>query len=162
MKGKESFQCNFSEEALNAYLDGETTPKEKAAVEAHLSRCSECMKTLQELKAAKSFLKSLAPMKAPETLWGKLEAQLQKECHVVPLKLRVKKVLRWIEAVAAVVVFFFTTITLIGMLSPSNVSAENLYIASRAYHVSRFPLTDHASWNYLTEEASFAFINQEE
>lgn len=43
---------NCDEEALTEYLDGELKPERRAAVEAHLSGCASCSKTLARLEAA--------------------------------------------------------------------------------------------------------------
>lgn len=54
------------EEALTEYLDGELGPERRKAVEAHLSSCAACTKTLGSLKAAsRAFKKHGAVPRAP-------------------------------------------------------------------------------------------------
>jgi anti-sigma factor RsiW len=55
------------EEMLSAYLDGELSPKEQAAVEKHLAQCADCAQNLHTLRQAVALLGQLPPVAVPHS-----------------------------------------------------------------------------------------------
>jgi hypothetical protein len=55
------------EEMLSAYLDGEPSPKEQAAVEKHLARCADCAQNLHTLRQTVALLEQLPPVAVPRS-----------------------------------------------------------------------------------------------
>ncbi len=51
--------CEELSEELSAYLDGELSPRERAALKAHLERCSRCRQELVSLRAVSQLVGSL-------------------------------------------------------------------------------------------------------
>lgn len=51
--------CEELSEELSAYLDGELSPRERAALRGHLERCSRCREELVSLRAVSQLLGSL-------------------------------------------------------------------------------------------------------
>jgi len=152
-------ECQSLEEALSAYLDGESTAEEKIAVEEHLKKCPYCRAELEDLKTTKALVGDLKRTEAPSLLWSRIETEIQRK-KVVPFR---RKVSRFAASAAAAVAIFFTSVTLIGYFSPEPIAPpENPYMASHAYHLMRLPLTDHASWSFVSGEAGFVSVSDEE
>jgi hypothetical protein len=60
-------QLDHVTELLSPYLDGQTSPDEKAAVEAHLPGCDACRSDLADLRALRSLLSQLPAAPAPRS-----------------------------------------------------------------------------------------------
>lgn len=152
-------ECESLEEALNAYLDGESTAEETIVVEEHLKMCPLCRASLEELRTTKAMVGDLKRIEAPALLWSRIDSEIQRK-KVVPFR---RKVSRFAASAAAAVAIFFTSVTLIGYFSPEPVAPpENPYMASHAYHLMRLPLTDHVSWSFVSGEAGFVPVSDEE
>ena len=54
---------------LSEYLDDELPPDERAAVDAHLSQCVECARTLDELRRVVATARALTPRPPARNLW---------------------------------------------------------------------------------------------
>lgn len=61
---------------LSDYLDGELSDAERAAVEAHLSGCAECSKTLASLRRLAAEASSLSSMPPENDLWPEIAARI--------------------------------------------------------------------------------------
>ncbi len=61
---------------LSDYLDGELSDAERTAVEAHLSGCLECSKTLASLRRLVAEASSLTPMPPQNDLWPGVAARI--------------------------------------------------------------------------------------
>jgi Putative zinc-finger len=72
---------------LSEYLDGELTPAERAALEAHLVSCRDCAQTLDELREVVSRAATLTPRPPSNDLWRGIEPQLQSRA-VLPFHTR--------------------------------------------------------------------------
>ena len=57
--------CSFDQELLTGYYDGELDEREKASVEEHIAACSDCLRSLGELKAVAVQVQSLPRASAP-------------------------------------------------------------------------------------------------
>lgn len=66
--------CEKIQDLLSPYLDGELTPEEKAAVEAHLSSCRECAELLSLLRVATESLAAFPEVEPGPDLKAKLYA----------------------------------------------------------------------------------------
>jgi len=58
-------QCSNVDNLLSAYLDGELSDQDRAAVEAHVRDCPSCASLLRSLKAASAMVSSLPRRTAP-------------------------------------------------------------------------------------------------
>ena len=83
---------------LAGYLYGECSAAERAAVEAHLSRCAACASELDDLKAVRL---QIAGWKAPDTDLG---FRVTREPRVAAAQPRSWRVPAWAQAAAAVLV----------------------------------------------------------
>jgi len=75
--------CEQVQSLLNAYLDGEVTPSERALIQAHLSGCTVCQQELDLLSTARSQVRSALQRGASQAVpsqnaWSGLEARLPK------------------------------------------------------------------------------------
>src|ERR1051326_1447335 len=72
---KEESMSHVDEGTLHAYLDGELSSSERAAVDAHLGQCGECRAALAEeralLERARALLASAPPRSAPAPCWAR-------------------------------------------------------------------------------------------
>ena len=76
-------KCEQVQALLNAYLDGEVTPSERALIQAHLSGCTVCQQELDLLSTARSQVRSALQRRASQAVpsqdaWSRLEARLPK------------------------------------------------------------------------------------
>lgn len=58
---------------IHAYYDGESSPDEKLAVEAHLHECAECRALLADLRGLSTMLRECPLATAPPGLLGRLQ-----------------------------------------------------------------------------------------
>lgn len=72
-------ECRKIQEALSAYVDGETGPEEKIRIKEHVLSCSECSRALSELSAAIGHLRELTELDPPPWLAGKVMAQVRSD-----------------------------------------------------------------------------------
>ncbi len=75
-------KCKAIGQFLNAYLDGEVTPKDRTKIEAHLAVCPHCREQLQELTATRDrfrlVLKTVADKVEPSAqAWPELSRRLE-------------------------------------------------------------------------------------
>jgi anti-sigma factor RsiW len=61
---------------LSEYLDGELSPPERGAVEAHLTQCAECRSTLEDLRAVVSEAALLRDARPARDLWSGIAARI--------------------------------------------------------------------------------------
>ncbi|MBI5093315.1 MAG: zf-HC2 domain-containing protein [Candidatus Hydrogenedentes bacterium] len=74
--------CAHAKEEFSALLDGELTPEDRAAIEAHLAECSECLRDLDGMKRVDVRYRQLAPLKAPEGLEHRVRAATQRGIRI--------------------------------------------------------------------------------
>lgn len=76
---------------LSEYLDGELTPGERVALEAHLATCRDCAATLADLRAVVDRAAALLP-RAPETdLWPGVAERIDAPPAAVPFLTRSRR-----------------------------------------------------------------------
>jgi anti-sigma factor RsiW len=107
-------------EVLSAYLDGEVSGSEKEQVAEHLVICDSCRAELSDLHAARSVLRALPLLDAPE--WLDPEAPL---APVIPLRKRPRV---WIAAAAAAVAAFVGVATIAAPESTVPISVEQITV----------------------------------
>ncbi len=61
---------------LNEYLDQELDPRDRRRIDAHLSRCDECRRALEEIAAIVRAAVDLPPVAPPERIWESISASL--------------------------------------------------------------------------------------
>ncbi len=61
---------------LNEYLDQELDPRERRRIDAHLSQCEECRRTLEDLSAIVRAAAELPALAPPEKIWESIAASL--------------------------------------------------------------------------------------
>jgi hypothetical protein len=66
-----------SSSKLAAYLDGKLTPQEVRETELHLRKCADCRNECERFRAAMEGLGHLPLVKAPDTLWLRLQIALE-------------------------------------------------------------------------------------
>jgi len=64
------------EHRLQAYLDGELSEANVAAVEAHVAECASCRAALDELRELQALLVSDAAPELGESLWPRIAEQI--------------------------------------------------------------------------------------
>jgi hypothetical protein len=57
---------------FSAYLDGEATANERAAIEAHVAECAACRRVLEELRAVTAWAPAYAGIEPPAETWARL------------------------------------------------------------------------------------------
>lgn len=63
---------------LSAYCNGELPPAEVQQVEAHLAGCERCRSELEEIRLGVALASHLGQVPAPDSLWNRVEAALDK------------------------------------------------------------------------------------
>ncbi len=97
-------------EQLSAYLDGEGTPEERAAVEALLEADPDARALLAELQSAADALRGLSPAPAPPDVFEAISARIERDALLAdvdePVRLarHKRRPLRSLLAVAAMLV----------------------------------------------------------
>jgi hypothetical protein len=79
---------------LNEYLDDELDPRERRRIDAHLSGCEDCRRSLEEITAIVRAAAELPAVAPPERIWESISASL------IERKSIVKKSPRWAAALA--------------------------------------------------------------
>jgi hypothetical protein len=64
-------------ERLSEYLDDEMEPAKRRAVEAHLARCTDCRRVVEDLRQVIARAGSLQPRSPEADLWSGIEARIQ-------------------------------------------------------------------------------------
>lgn len=62
---------------LAAYCDGELSPADTAAIDAHLADCERCRRACTDLQATASALRQLTLTSPPASVWRAIDARLQ-------------------------------------------------------------------------------------
>jgi hypothetical protein len=97
-------KCDFDQELLTGYLDGELSPREQAEVESHLPACDPCRGELDELRELVGSVKNLPTIPVPDSLSEGIRAGLESsgaKVHSFPKKRGFR--VEWAVSAAAVV-----------------------------------------------------------
>jgi anti-sigma factor (TIGR02949 family) len=80
-------ECDSIREHFSPLLDGELDPDTRAAVEAHLAQCAECMRELDAFKRVTELYASLEPVPAP----GNFEDLVRQRLRPPVVQLRARR-----------------------------------------------------------------------
>ena len=67
-------RCDRIETLLDAFIDGETSAEETAALEAHLDQCPACSRELESRRELRRLFSGRPPVRAPEGLQDRIVA----------------------------------------------------------------------------------------
>ncbi|TVM13871.1 hypothetical protein DPQ33_18035 [Oceanidesulfovibrio indonesiensis] len=73
--------CRKYQKRLGAYLDGELSERERAAIERHLSVCSSCRASMESMKRLAPIMKQLGPAPIPPYLSSRILAEAYAEAE---------------------------------------------------------------------------------
>jgi anti-sigma factor RsiW len=76
---------------LSEYIDGELTPGERVALEAHLATCRDCAATLADLRAVVDRAAALTPRAPGTDLWRGVAERIDAPPTVVPFLTRTRR-----------------------------------------------------------------------
>jgi anti-sigma factor RsiW len=94
--------CDALRRQLDAYLEGELSPEERARTERHLATCAECSALVAELRAIIARAATLPPLEPSRDLWAGIAARIR--TPIIPVgstPVRTRTVRRWPLAAAA-------------------------------------------------------------
>lgn len=66
-------RCDETRELLSPYLDGELTPPQRMAVDAHLARCADCASELSDYQSLSDFAARMVDPLPPADLWERID-----------------------------------------------------------------------------------------
>ena len=66
---------------LADFIEGQLPPDEQASLEAHLSRCSDCLAQLKTYRSTVSILRTIREEDLPEELRWTLRAFVDRRCN---------------------------------------------------------------------------------
>ena len=76
-------ECDWMCERLAGYLEGDLTPEERDAADAHLASCTACTAVLDELRTVIAQAAQLPPLSPVHDLWAGIESRIG--AHVTSL-----------------------------------------------------------------------------
>jgi hypothetical protein len=124
-------KCTYIQPMFSSYLDGAVTGVEMHEVSEHLRDCVPCRYEYAQMESTRALVSSLGPRQAPPDLAFKIRIALSSERSNSWHRFLQVQMVRWqhglrtfmLPATAGVVSAIFFFITLIGFLSPAQVSA---------------------------------------
>ena len=119
--------CENYWEALNAFVDGECSPEEEAALRAHLADCAACREALAELTALRGGFPHWEDEEVPEGFADGVLQRIAGTPQQAPKKARRKHRAAWASLAACLGVM-----VLLGTLFPGNRSASSANTAAPA------------------------------
>jgi anti-sigma factor RsiW len=136
------------DDRLSAYLDGELSAGERAAVEAHLADCEACRAVLDDLKRLVRRASALDDRPPAHDLWPGIAARIQElaaEPDVIPLAPRRRRVSFSVPQLAAAALALMAlsggvaTLALRGVGAPTGVAAgpDSLSVAQATPDTAR-------------------------
>ena len=66
---------------FSAYVDGELTPAERAALDEHLGGCAPCTAELASFRQTLSAMRGATPVASPDAFMAELKAQIRTRSH---------------------------------------------------------------------------------
>ena len=76
---------------LSDYLDGELTPAERSAFDAHLAQCRDCSEALGELREVVARAAALTPRPPARDLWPGIAPRLESRRAALPFMTRAER-----------------------------------------------------------------------
>ena len=99
--------CQDIQPRLSEFADGNVTPADRIAVDAHLSACHDCRRVLEDLHHIRRAAATLGPIAPPDHVWLQVAGQIRLERPAAaraPRALRRAATRQWIGLAAALVV----------------------------------------------------------
>ena len=75
-------ECKDIQKRLSAYIEKTITPKQKAAIDAHLKQCKRCRQDLAALKKTVEYVQRLEEVEPPRWLAQRVMARVKEEAEV--------------------------------------------------------------------------------
>jgi len=91
---------NCQSEQIHAYHDGELSPSDRAAVEAHLSECADCRELLADLRSVAQLVATAPMVEMPPQAMKRMQ-----QAWWTAQDRGVLRVASWLTAAAAAVIF---------------------------------------------------------
>ncbi len=104
-KDRDKTEHGYVAERLSAYLDGELTPQEQAAVDQHVATCEVCRWDLATLRQTVQWTRELPPVPVPRVFTIPVEVQPERPVR----RWRLVPVLQGATALVALLLFFVVT-----------------------------------------------------
>lgn len=102
-------QCKDVEELFSSYIEGELSPDEKAAVEAHLNTCRECYLLYSSFQKAAASLAEFPEVEVGSGLMRRLHAlPMKKKKFFRPFEIFLKPSFQPILAAASILLTLFS------------------------------------------------------
>ncbi len=99
-----TMNCDTARDEFSALLDGELTPEARAAVEAHLAECSECLRRLEGYRRVSSIYQGLGRVAAPDELETRVRRALRPVALASSARLSRRSVLPLLASAAALAI----------------------------------------------------------
>jgi len=74
-------ECKDIQKRLSAYIEKAVTPKQKAAIDAHLKQCKRCRQDLADLKRTIKYVQQLKDVEPPAWLAQRVMARVRSEAE---------------------------------------------------------------------------------
>jgi len=74
-------ECKDIQKRLSAYIEKAVTPKQKAAIDAHLKQCKRCRQDLADLKRTVKYVQQLEEVEPPRWLAQRVMARVRAEAE---------------------------------------------------------------------------------
>ncbi len=152
---------------LSAYLDGELSSPEAAAVQEHLMDCSACRGAYAALRATRGLLGALPVAEPPAEFWTTVR-EIGARPESGPSRwgrrwrLPLPRRLAWVLAVAAVVLILGVLPLVKGTVDRLHATeiGVDLYVREHARQMSMEPLADPAYLGLITGDADLVVAGE--
>lgn len=118
---------DMTSQQLSDYVDGELTPSESAAVEAHVTQCAECRTIVEQLRSIAVAASALPGTLPAADLWRGIESRIASAGSVGPvvaMKRRWHVTFTMPQLAAAAVLLMLLSGGLVLLLQPANPRPE--------------------------------------
>ncbi len=129
--------CPQWSEQISAWIDGMLTEQEREALEAHLTVCSDCHRTAQELRNLKSHLLNFPVLKPYRGMWNRVMRRVRQH-YRLRRPVAVKQLVVWGFAFAAS--FVVAALLLFRPIFQNTRPAPNLLNTLASYHTDTVSL----------------------
>jgi len=109
----------YPTERLSAFVDGELSPAEAAAVRSHTAGCATCATAIEELRALVTQARALDIPEPPPTLWPSIEGEMDRRERFAWLKISLWRPLG-VGALAGAVTVAVVLVALPAAYAPRN------------------------------------------
>lgn len=73
--------CSWTQERIEAYIDGELTPAEQTRLEAHAATCAACAAELEDARRLVGALRTLPSLTCPDAVSQALQTRIRQACR---------------------------------------------------------------------------------